>query len=249
MLATGGQCKNNSSADTLRTDSSKMLYNYRVVGFIYDKEHTPVSIVIFFSTRISRHHCTSFIKQELRQLLCVSLPIFSKPTWGSLRPLESESDVSLYWEEAISTSVEARLRFFSGLQASDISLAPEQWQGEKSVKERLRVKRKQSGRECDHQPFWEPALGVASGAISAWNDIVTLNLKVWTFWDEHINCYSMNCQKMSISQKREPIQMNGCHFQTQLSVQIYLETNTTSLALDFFFHFILLVSVIDLLRY
>lgn len=48
----------------------------------------------------------------------------SLPTCGSLRPLESESEVSLYWEEAISTSVDALLRFFSGLQASDISLAP-----------------------------------------------------------------------------------------------------------------------------
>lgn len=47
-----------------------------------------------------------------------------KLTCGSLRPLESESDVSRYWEEAISTSVDALLRFFSGLQASDISLAP-----------------------------------------------------------------------------------------------------------------------------
>lgn len=47
-----------------------------------------------------------------------------KSTCGSLRPLESESDVSRYWEEAISTSVDALLRFFSGLQASDISLAP-----------------------------------------------------------------------------------------------------------------------------
>ena len=46
------------------------------------------------------------------------------PTWGSLRPLESESEVSLYWDEAISTSVEALLRFFKGLQASEISLAP-----------------------------------------------------------------------------------------------------------------------------
>lgn len=47
-----------------------------------------------------------------------------KATCGSLRPLESESDVSLYWDEAISTSVDALLRFFSGLHASEISLAP-----------------------------------------------------------------------------------------------------------------------------
>lgn len=46
------------------------------------------------------------------------------PTCESFSPLESESDVSLYWELAISTSVEARLRFFRGLQESEISLAP-----------------------------------------------------------------------------------------------------------------------------
>ncbi len=45
-------------------------------------------------------------------------------TCGSLRPLESESDVSLYSELAISTSVDALLRFFSGLHESEISLAP-----------------------------------------------------------------------------------------------------------------------------
>lgn len=46
------------------------------------------------------------------------------PTCGSLWPLESESEVSRYWELVISTSVEARLRFFRGLQESEISLAP-----------------------------------------------------------------------------------------------------------------------------
>lgn len=45
-------------------------------------------------------------------------------TCRSLRPLESESDVSLYAELVISTSVEARLLFFRGLQESEISLAP-----------------------------------------------------------------------------------------------------------------------------
>ena len=45
-------------------------------------------------------------------------------TCRSLSPLESESDVSLYVEPAISTSVEARLLFFRGLQESEISLAP-----------------------------------------------------------------------------------------------------------------------------
>jgi hypothetical protein len=45
-------------------------------------------------------------------------------TCRSLSPLESESDVSLYAELAISTSVEARLLFFRGLQESEISLAP-----------------------------------------------------------------------------------------------------------------------------
>ena len=45
-------------------------------------------------------------------------------TCTSLRPLESESDVSLYAELVISTSVEARLLFFRGLQESEISLAP-----------------------------------------------------------------------------------------------------------------------------
>lgn len=45
-------------------------------------------------------------------------------TCRSLSPLESESDVSLYVELAISTSVEARLLFFRGLQESEISLAP-----------------------------------------------------------------------------------------------------------------------------
>lgn len=54
----------------------------------------------------------------------VKIFFFPEPTCGSLRPLESESEVSLYWEEAISTSVDALLRFFRGLQASEISLAP-----------------------------------------------------------------------------------------------------------------------------
>lgn len=45
-------------------------------------------------------------------------------TCRSLSPLESESDVSLYVEPAISMSVEARLLFFRGLQESEISLAP-----------------------------------------------------------------------------------------------------------------------------
>lgn len=48
----------------------------------------------------------------------------SSLTCGSLRPLESESEVSLYSELAISTSVDALLRFFSGLHESEISLAP-----------------------------------------------------------------------------------------------------------------------------
>lgn len=47
-----------------------------------------------------------------------------KPTCPSLSPLESESDVSLYVQLAVSTSVEARLLFFRGLQESEISLAP-----------------------------------------------------------------------------------------------------------------------------
>lgn len=45
-------------------------------------------------------------------------------TCPSLSPLESESDVSLYVQLAVSTSVEARLLFFRGLQESEISLAP-----------------------------------------------------------------------------------------------------------------------------
>lgn len=45
-------------------------------------------------------------------------------TCRSLSPRESESDVSLYAELALSTSVEARLLFFRGLQESEISLAP-----------------------------------------------------------------------------------------------------------------------------
>lgn len=61
-------------------------------------------------------------------------------TCGSLRPLESESDVSLYWEEAISTSVDALLRFFSGLQASDISLAPRCYRVALSLQSRVQIK-------------------------------------------------------------------------------------------------------------
>lgn len=45
-------------------------------------------------------------------------------TCRSFSPLESESDVSLYTELVSSTSVEARLLFFRGLQESEISLAP-----------------------------------------------------------------------------------------------------------------------------
>lgn len=47
-----------------------------------------------------------------------------KLTCRSLSPRESESDVSRYAELAVSTSVEARLLFFRGLQESEISLAP-----------------------------------------------------------------------------------------------------------------------------
>lgn len=60
--------------------------------------------------------------------LCSRKSTLSRPlhifTCRSLSPLESESDVSLYAELVISTSVEARLLFFRGLQESEISLAP-----------------------------------------------------------------------------------------------------------------------------
>lgn len=116
-------------------------------------------------------------------ILCVQLSTFlfacvdifdTKSTCGSLRPLESESEVSLYWEEAISTSVDALLRFFSGLQASEISLAPSKI----THKERRSPLRnisssndRQEALKKDPLPFWEPVLSVVSGAISACEEI------------------------------------------------------------------------------
>lgn len=98
---------------------------------------------------------------------CVSIlqfSCFSECTCGSFRPLESESEVSLYWEDAISTSVDALLRFFRGLQASEISLAPWGRQNDQRKDGFHSTVRRRFKRSCDGK---RPYLSV--NRSSAWS--------------------------------------------------------------------------------
>lgn len=123
--------------------------------------------------------CYFFYYISVFSFLCVLFHL--KPTCGSLRPLLSESDVSLYWDEAISTSVDALLLFFSGLHASEISLAPSGgWHGFHVSYEGVYSCWVWGGVEY-FIPFCDPVFSVVSGAISAWETQISHFNKLCVF--------------------------------------------------------------------